>query len=397
MACFTAHVGASARQLKLTTGTCDRKLARRIADELEDSARGLRTADQINAFLDTIADRKVRRRARRSFDAALLKATGRGLGSQTARGYIENWLGRREQEVAASSFARYKAAAEGLIQSLGGKADQEMALVARDDIARFRDSEAKRVAPSSVNLTLKITRLIFNAAEADGVVTRNEAKHVKRVKDRVRRTQRRAFTVDEIRRVLTECDDEWRSLVLFGLYTGARLGDLATLTWQNLDLGRGEVRFVSRKTGRQMIIPLAKPLREHIERLPAGDDPKQALHPRCCSIVNREGRSGTLSRQFGEILAQAGLASAQSHHISERKRKGRAARRSVSEVSFHALRHSMVSLLKTAGVSAAVAMDLAGHESAAVNAHYTHLDDATKSAAIDRLPDVTKAAPALGE
>jgi hypothetical protein len=32
------------------------------------------------------------------------------------------------------------------------------------------------------------------------------------------------------------------------------------LTWNAVDLQRGELRFVTRKTGRPMNIPLAKPL-----------------------------------------------------------------------------------------------------------------------------------------
>ncbi len=31
-------------------------------------------------------------------------------------------------------------------------------------------------------------------------------------------------------------DAEWKSLILFGLYTGQRLGDLSRLPWQNVDL-----------------------------------------------------------------------------------------------------------------------------------------------------------------
>jgi hypothetical protein len=34
---------------------------------------------------------------------------------------------------------------------------------------------------------------------------------------------------------LVGANDEWRSMILFGLYTGQRLGDIATLRWNNLD------------------------------------------------------------------------------------------------------------------------------------------------------------------
>jgi hypothetical protein len=44
---------------------------------------------------------------------------------------------------------------------------------------------------------------------------------------------------------------------------------------------------------------------------------------------------------------------------------GRSRRRVINEVSFHSLRHTATSLLKNAGVSEAVAMDIIGHESKA--------------------------------
>ncbi|MBK8000440.1 MAG: tyrosine-type recombinase/integrase [Verrucomicrobia bacterium] len=55
-------------------------------------------------------------------------------------------------------------------------------------------------------------------------------------------------------------------------------------------------------------------------------------------------------------------------------------------MSFHALRHTAVSLLKNAGVSDAVARDIAGHESVEVSARYTHIEPAVKREALAKLP-----------
>lgn len=386
-ACFTANVGLSARQLKLTTGTADKKLARRIADELEAAARGLRTTEKIQAFLSEIDDLKVRRTVHRAFDLALRHATGSGLGSKTARGFITAWQERTQHEVSPATRAKYKQTAELFLASLAGKADQDMGTIRQEDIARFRDEQAKRVSRSTANGMLKIVRVMFTAAEADGAILRNEARHVKKLKTRDDGSSRRAFTLPELKNILAQCDDEWRSLVLFGFYTGQRLGDLAALTWQNLDLNQKELRLTSRKTGRAVVIPLAAPLLQNIEQLPAGDDPKQPVHPRAFDMVMRHGRAGALSNQFGEILAAAGLTEARSHKVEDDdKRKGRATRRTVSEISFHSLRHTNVSLLKNAGVSDAVAQDLAGHESAEISRLYTHIDDKTKREAVNKLP-----------
>jgi integrase len=162
---------------------------------------------------------------------------------------------------------------------------------------------------------------------------------------------------------------------------------VARLTWQNIDLVAEELRYVSGKTGRQIVTPLAGALLQHIQELPAGDDPKQPVHRRAYEIVTKHGQSQRLSSQFADILADAGLIAERSHQVEdEKKRKGRDTRRNVSEISFHSLRHTAVSLLKTAGVSDAVAQDLVGHESAEISRHYTHIEAPAKRAAVDKLP-----------
>ena len=69
--------------------------------------------------------------------------------------------------------------------------------------------------------------------------------------------------------------------------------------------------------------------------------------------------------------------------------KGRDQAREASEISFHSLRHSAVTMLKAAGVSDFMAREIVGHESAAVSRQYTHLTTDDKRAAMQRLPDVT--------
>ena len=87
----------------------------------------------------------------------------------------------------------------------------------------------------------------------------------------------------------------------------------------------------------------------------------------------RQKRSGDLSNQFADLLAQAGLREKTPHRSSG---KGRDAKRLSSGLSFHALRHTTVSLLKVAGIPEAVVMELVGHDSKAMSAHYTHVSEA---------------------
>jgi integrase len=58
---------------------------------------------------------------------------------------------------------------------------------------------------------------------------------------------------------------------------GQRLGDLARLRWSNIDLEHDELRLVTAKTAKRLIIPLAAPLSKHIEPLPSSDDADSPL------------------------------------------------------------------------------------------------------------------------
>ena len=69
--------------------------------------------------------------------------------------------------------------------------------------------------------------------------------------------------------------------------------------------------------------------------------------------------------------------------------------REASEISFHSLRHSAVTMLKAAGVSDFIAREIVGHENAAVSCQYTHLTTDDKRAAMQRLPDVTNGSGAF--
>jgi integrase len=127
-------------------------------------------------------------------------------------------------------------------------------------------------------------------------------------------------------------------MILFGLYTGQRLGDIATLQWNNLDLVRGELRISTRKTGKTLILPLVAPLRKHMEFLSrSSNEPSAPIHPKAFDLVERQHKTGSLSNQFADLLAAAGLRQKRNHKSTG---KGRATRRHVQPLSFHSLRRS---------------------------------------------------------
>jgi integrase len=305
----------------------------------------------------------------------------------TLRSFLDSWLERKEPEIAQATASFYRNAADKFLAFMSDRADADLTEITRDDIIRFRNGESKRFAPKTVNHEIKFLRMIFRAAKRDALISDDPAEFVDTVR-RGKATVRRPFRIAEIKAVLSVADPEWRSMILFGLYTGQRLGDLATLTWQNIDLQHGEIRLVTHKTHKTLILPMAAPLRKHIEALPVSDDPAAPLHPRAFAIVTKQGKSGHLSNQFADLLAQAGLREKKPHRKTGETGIGRGRGSAAGGLSFHCLRHTAVTMMKEANVPAAVVMELVGHDSERMSDIYTHVGAEAMQKAADSLPDL---------
>jgi integrase len=310
------------------------------------------------------------------------------LPSASIKSWCETWAEAKAIETEESTHARYKRVIERFTGFLGeSKSKRDLSTLQASDVARFRDREAKELSRSTANLSVKVLRICLGEAVRQGLLTLNPGVRVKLLKSNAE-SKRRAFTLAEIKRILKACGDdiEWRGLVLFGLYLGQRLGDLARLTWRAVDLDSGEIAFTTRKTGRRIVLPLVQPLADYLASLPASDKPNAFIFPQAASAK----RTASLSNQFRDILVQAGLVKPlpRGHKSTG---KGRNQAREASEISFHSLRHSAVTMLKAAGVSDFITREIVGHESASVSRQYTHLTTDDKRAAMQRLPDVTGA------
>jgi integrase len=305
------------------------------------------------------------------------------LPSASIKSWCETWLQAKAIEAEVSTHARYSRIVERFIECIGAKANRDLATLQAVDITRLRDHEAKELSRATANLSVRVLRVCFGEAVRQGLLTVNPAVRVSILKTHDK-SARRAFTLPEIKRILKACGDdvEWPGLVLFGLYLGQRLGDLAKLTWRAVNLDTGEIAFTARKTGRRIVLPLVQPLSDYLASLPAGDNPNAYIFPRAASAK----RTASLSNQFREILSDAGLVEPRGKATG----KGRSAAREPSEISFHSLRHSAVTMLKASGLSDFIAREIVGHESSAVSRQYTHLSTDDLRSAMQRLPDVTE-------
>ena len=368
IACFT---DGSGKQRQRSTKTVNRTKAMKIAEQWEDAySRHLTEAQARKVMADIFEE-----------------IHGERLLSSSVDKYCEQWLERKEIETGARTIERYKGVVNSFVAYLGDTAKQDLAYLTQRHFAEYRDHVARTLSATSANNQLKILRSVMQDGLRDGLILTNPAALVKTIKKSPQGTDgRRAFTLEEIKKMLAVAGDEWRGMILAGLYTGQRLGDLARLTWANIDLKEKEIALNTGKTRRRIVLPLASPFENLLLSLPTPDAPTAPVFRNAFDVVSRQGKVSTLSRQFNELLASAGLIPKRTHEAKE-DGNGRTGKRQ-SGLSFHCLRHTATSLLKNAGVSDVVARDIIGHDTEAISRVYTHIETKTKREALERLPSM---------
>ena len=320
--------------------------------------------------------------ARRVIGDIAMIANREGLKQYTVESFVKAWLENKLEGIAERSKAAYQKTSQEFLNHIGARKAHPVEVVTPSVVLEFKSALSKNVSHATVNQKLLIMRGCWSWGQRLSVVLDNPFKAVELANTDNKDIERRAFTLDELRILLRTCDTDWKTMVLIGLYTGQRLGDIGSLTHGQIDLEAREIKFHTQKTKRRMVLPICGPLYRHLMELPSSDDPNAPLMPSKSPLI-----SGTMSRQFGEILEKAELV----QRAVTIKRTASDKRRTQAELSFHSLRHTATSLLKGAGVSDAIAMEFIGHDSKSISREYTHIEQSSLRRAADLLPDITKA------
>ena len=304
--------------------------------------------------------------------------------------WVEAWAKGKAGTVRDASAGLYAMIAKALAEFLRSEKTESLAAVKRSDLERLRDKWASEHAATTVNTRLKTVRRIFRDALAEKLIDDNPAEGLSNLRESGT-TERREFRPAELQTLLAAADQTWKTMILLGLYTGQRIGDLCELRWRNIDLAQRTLTAVAEKTGATIALPLVEPLADALLELTAGDDPDAFLFPDLAAKSR-----GARSAAFRCLLASVGLATKVEKYNGSRRGGVMPGRRRVSPLSFHSLRHTATTMLKAAGVADSVARAIIGHESPAVSRLYTHLDMETMRKAMERMPSVLDVGKTVG-
>lgn len=356
-----AYRDAQWRRVQKTSGTTDAKVARKMAETLEEASRRAREGELTSGRLKALLNEA-------------LAGTGAELVETTLAAYFDSWIQGKQGTVTPSSLNKYQPVLAKFCAFLGNRATLPISVISAQDVLRYRaklQSDGMRLA--TIATTLTILKNPFSDAIREGLLTVSPFATVRPLKESHddERQGREAFTDAEVTALLKTTSGEWHGLILLALTTGLRLGDAARLQWKSIDIEKSTLQVTTQKTGAKLLIPIHKALLTWITLQPVGIG-KAPLFPSLASKHLPE-----LSTEFQNILSTA--------NIDAGATAGQGKGRTTRTKSFHSLRHSFVSMLANGGVSAEQRQALAGHSSAEVHQGYTHLDTEVLKDAIGKI------------
>lgn len=293
----------------------------------------------------------------------------------TLRSFWAEWA-ERAGGLSESDKTNRECARKRWFKALGSLVDEpletltlehlESAQKSANVIRQAKDKQpAKYLAASTANTNLAYVRDCFADAVARGVIDQSPAKRLKTAEKLKleKGLPKGVFTLEELDRLMSKADDEWRGMVLAGFYTGLRMMDVARLTSD--DIHGAFIVTTSSKTNTNTDTPIHPALMEWMKGKKGPLFPKQAI-----------ASKSTVSMRFSALMKKANV----DKLTTKRGRKYKRA--------YHELRHTFNTLLHSGEVDERTRLALSGSSDPKVHARYVHATDETLESAILTLPSL---------
>ena len=185
-------------------------------------------AERSISLLTLMAQANREKRLTEDFYCSLIKTEPKRV---PLREICRAFLAKSKGTTAPGTFVRYKLVTDSFLDYLHADESTPIAAeVSTETIQQFLNDARTRTSAGTANFYRKVLRAMFNHA-GDKISTNPMAKidSFKANKDEVE-NQRRPFELAEIQSAYNVApNDFWRFAIVFGLYTGLRLGNVATL------------------------------------------------------------------------------------------------------------------------------------------------------------------------
>jgi len=232
--------------------------------------------------------------------------------------------------------------------------------VDRVDIAQLRDAWIRaRVSASTIQKRMALLSHLYTTARREwGLDVENPLRDVSKPLVNNRRT--RIIMPDELQAITAQCAPALAALVRLARLSAARLGELATLQWQDVDLDARTMTFPLTKNGTARTVPLV---------------------PDALALLNGMKPSKAAGSVFGISSATATQAWRRAVVRARREYERTCVEQGtvpdgdyLRDCHFHDLRHSAITEFAERGLSTLKLASISGHKTVGMLARYTHIN-----------------------
>lgn len=229
-----------------------------------------------------------------------------------------------------------------------------------DECAIALKSKIKGPNAPGLNRAIRAVKTAMRQAEFWDLIPPQNWRKVSKFKESKGRVE--FHTPKEIKQILAIFNADWQLVVLLGCRAGLRRGEMAALTWDDVDFKNKQLYIAPNKTEKHRYIPIAKDL--HNALLAAKKRAKEGF----------------------KYVVDVGEARGSQYFLSAYYLK--ATKKLPFKCGLHKLRHTFASHLVQAGVDLYRVSKLLGHSSIKMTEIYAHLATADLRTAVDELPNV---------
>lgn len=275
--------------------------------------------------------------------------------------YLDHYRSTGKQKYSDGQKRAFKV----FLEFLGKKKSMRLDCVTTALCQDFLDGELKRVSSGTVGLYRGSLVTAFNRAVASDFLDKNPMQYARLPREASRdKLQKEPFTAADVACMVTRFTGEWPDIIRVTIMTGGqRMGDVVSMLWEQVDFEEKVIRINTGKTGATLNIPLFPALMQVMCKRYENRHDDGFVFPIQGDSYQRS--QGAVSAEFSALLRAHGITGRLSC------RGGEGDRRRVSSKSFHSLRHTVVSLLRSSGVvSPDLCRAIVGHDSEAIEQAY---------------------------
>lgn len=335
-------------------------------------------------------------------ETAVRLQLGRGLDVLSQRDsfstWADDWLRLKETEgITSRQMDNYRYAVKVWKEELPG---YEIGQVRADDIERVLvDLIENGYAQRTVNLYRSTIRQIMRRA-VGRVIPTNPEEQVHLASVGRKEETRRALTAEE-QGWIWDTPHRAQPVAVIMMLSGLRRGELAALTWNDVDLaartitvnkvieyssnGVPTLRHITKSAAGMRVVDIPQKLADYMARMPR--DNMLVIHTKAGKIMTPSAWTKLWRSYMRELNIKYGTRTpADLERMKSSKPGPKALDLTIPPITLHWLRHTFCTLLYLSGVDVVQACAQMGHADVSTTLRiYTHLDSIHKRKSVDKL------------